>query len=92
MAVNPLAQRITNAVYQNSPRVYCFTCLAAQQGLNEHDVRAAALVLVTRAGLRLVRRVCFACRQRDEVLAGQKGLALGTPPAPPPPLSASPPA
>jgi hypothetical protein len=70
--MSPLAQRIANAVSQNSPNVLCFRCLAAQQGLNEHDVRAVALVLVVRAGLGLVRRVCYSCRRTDEVLASQK--------------------
>jgi len=70
--MTPLAQRIATAVHQNSPCLLCFTCLAAQQGLKEHDVRAVALVLVTRAGLRLVRRVCSSCRRTDEVLAAHK--------------------
>jgi hypothetical protein len=70
--MSPLAERIAHAVYHNSPRLFCFTCLAAQQGLKEHDVRAVALVLVTRAGLRLVRRACSSCRRTDEVLAAQK--------------------
>jgi hypothetical protein len=69
--MSPVAQRVANAVYQNSPRVFCFTCLAAQQALNEHDVRAAAVVLVARAGLTLVRRVCYACGRPDEMLVSQ---------------------
>ena len=70
--MSPLVQRVAAAVYQNSPHVLCFTCLATQQGLNEHEVRAAALVLIARAGLRLVQRVCYACRRTDEMLVSQK--------------------
>ena len=70
--MSPMAQRVANAVYQNSPQVLCFTCLASQQGLNEHDVRAAALVLVTRAGLRLVQRICDACQRTDELLVSHQ--------------------
>ena len=70
--MSPVAQRIANAVYQNSPHVLCFTCLAAQEGLNEHDVRAAALVLVARAGLRLARRVCYSCRRANDALVSRK--------------------
>lgn len=70
--LTPLAERIARTVYQNSPRLYCFTCLAAQLGLSEHDLRAAALMLVARAGLRLIRRACSACRRTDEALAAQK--------------------
>jgi hypothetical protein len=66
--MSPLAQRVAAAVYQNCPHMLCFTCLAAQQGLNEHDIRAVALVLMARAGLRLVRRVCSLCQRTDEVL------------------------
>jgi len=70
--MNPLAQRILNAVYENSPQVLCFTCLAAQQGLTEHDVRAAALVLIARAGLGLERQVCSLCQRPDEALIFRK--------------------
>jgi hypothetical protein len=69
--MTPLAQRIANAVYQNSPRVLCFTCLAAQQAVKEHDLRTIALVLMTRAGLRVVRRGCSACQRAGEVLLAQ---------------------
>ncbi len=73
MAVmSPLAQRIAHAVYQNSPKFYCFACLAAQQEVEEHDVRAAALILIVRAGLRLVRRVCSRCQRSGEALVAQK--------------------
>ncbi|HEU4371470.1 MAG TPA: hypothetical protein VFV05_24880 [Methylomirabilota bacterium] len=70
--MNLLAHRILGAVHQNSPHVLCFACLAAQQGLKEHDVRAAALVLVVRADLELVQQVCSACRRPDEVLISQR--------------------
>jgi hypothetical protein len=69
--MSPLAERIAHAVCQNFPHPYCFTCLAAQQGVKEHDVRAAALVLIVRAGLKLRRQQCFLCRRTDEVLAAQ---------------------
>ena len=69
--MSALAQRVAAAVHQNSADVLCFTCLAAQQGLNEHDVRAVALVLMARAGLRLVRRICSLCKRSDDVLVYQ---------------------
>ena len=70
--MSPLQERIAHAVYQNSPRLFCFTCLAAQLGVKEHDVRAVALVLIVRAGLQLVRRVCSRCHGSDEALVAQK--------------------
>jgi hypothetical protein len=70
--VSPLAERIAHAVYQNSPNSYCFACLAAQQGVKEHDVRAVALVLLVRAGLRLVPRVCSGCQCPSDALVAQK--------------------
>jgi hypothetical protein len=66
--VNALARRIGDAVYQNSPNSLCFTCLAAQQGLSEHDARSAALVLIARAGLGLVRQPCYACGRTDDMM------------------------
>ena len=70
--MSPLAQRIAHAVYQNSPHFYCFTCLAAQQGVREHDVRAVALTLIVRVGLQLVRRVCSRCQRSGEALVPQR--------------------
>jgi cytochrome c5 len=70
--MTPLAQRIATAVYENSPNLFCFACLAAQQGAKEHDVRAVALVVVMRGGLQLVRRVCSRCHRSGETLAPQK--------------------
>jgi hypothetical protein len=69
--MSPVAQRLADVVYLNSPQVLCFTCLATQSGLNEHDIRAAAVVLVARAGLGLVRRMCHSCRHVDEVLVAR---------------------
>jgi hypothetical protein len=70
--MNPIAQRVAEAVYRNGPAVgLCFTCVAAQQGLKEHDVRGAALVLMICAGLRVVRRACSSCRRVDDVLVAQ---------------------
>jgi hypothetical protein len=66
------ASRIGSAVYHNSPRVLCFSCLAKEQGLREHDVRAAALVLIMRGGLQLVERVCAACGRKDDMLVTRK--------------------
>ena len=68
IAMSPLAERIASAVYQNSPRLYCFTCLAAQLRVKEHDVRAVSVVLVVREGHRLVRRVCSGCGRLGESL------------------------
>jgi hypothetical protein len=71
--VSPLAQRVADAIRRNgSGVVLCFGCLAAQQGLKEHDVRAVALVLVVRAGLQIARRRCSSCRRVDEALVAQK--------------------
>jgi len=70
--VSPLAQRVADAIRRNGSVALCFGCLAAQQGLKEHDVRAVALVLTVRAGLQLVRRRCASCRRVDDVLIAQK--------------------
>jgi len=66
--MNPMTARVADAVYQNSPDVRCFDCLAAQQGLSEHDVRAVAVVLVARGRLSLDQRICCACGRTDEML------------------------
>ena len=70
--MTPFAQRIATAVYDNSPALFCFACLAAQQGAKEHDVRAVALIAIMRGGLQLVRRVCSRCHRTSEALAPQK--------------------
>ena len=72
VTMSALAEQIAHAVHQNAPHPYCFTCLAAQQAVNEHDIRAVALVLVARAGLRLAHRVCFRCQWSGEVLVAPK--------------------
>ena len=66
--MTPLAQRIATAVNENSPRVTCLTCLAAQQGVKEHDVRGVALMLIVRANLRFMRRRCSSCHRVGDVL------------------------
>ena len=70
--MRPTAQRVAEAVHQNAPSAFCFTCLARQQALKEHDLRAVALVLVMRAGLRLARRPCSSCRCVGDVLLAQQ--------------------
>jgi hypothetical protein len=70
--MTPLAQRIATAVYENSPDLYCFACLAAQQGIKEHDVRAVALIVIMRGSLQLVSRFCSRCHRWGEALAPQK--------------------
>jgi hypothetical protein len=70
--MTPLAQRIVGAVYQNSPHPYCFACLASQQDVNEHDVRAVALIAIMRGGLQLVSRICSRCHRSGETLAPEK--------------------
>jgi hypothetical protein len=70
--MNPLAQRVAGIVSQSAPDLLCFTCLAREQGLPEHDVRAAALVLITRAGFQLSQRVCSSCRRLDELLSVER--------------------
>jgi hypothetical protein len=69
--MNPLAQRLAGAVARNAPRVLCFACLAAQQGVAEHEARGVALVLVVRAGLRIARRRCAACERVADALLAQ---------------------
>ena len=66
-----LAQRIAAAVHYQ-PRGICFACLALASRLREHEVRAAALVLIMRSGLRLVRRTCSSCWRTDDLLAVKK--------------------
>jgi cytochrome c5 len=75
--MTPLAQRIADAVGQNSPHLYCFACLAAQQGIKEHDVRAAALGVIMRGGLQLVHRVCSRCHRSGEALAPGTSASVG---------------
>jgi hypothetical protein len=70
--MSPLAERIAHAVSQNSPHLYCFACLAMQQGVTEHDVRAVALILIVRSGLQLARRVCARCQHSGEALVPLK--------------------
>jgi hypothetical protein len=72
LGLSPAAQRVAQAVQQNAPRVLCFACLAAEQQLKEHDVRALALVVLVRGGLRIVRRACSSCGRVDEMLAGRR--------------------
>ena len=67
--MNPLAQRVAGVVSQSAPNVLCFSCLARQHGFREHDVRAAALVLITRAGFELSQRVCSSCQCLHELLS-----------------------
>ena len=70
--MNAVASRVATAVYQATPRMLCFACLAKQQGLQEHDVRASALVLITRTRLQLVRHACSSCERVDELLGVPK--------------------
>ena len=71
--MSPLAERVAKAVAHNGPgRAVCFNCLATQQGLEEHDVRAVALVLMVHAGLRVVRRACVSCRRVADGLLAPK--------------------
>ena len=67
--MNPLAQRVAGVVSQTAPGVLCFPCLARHHEFPEHDVRAAALVLIMRAGFQLSQRVCSSCRRLDELLS-----------------------
>jgi hypothetical protein len=68
IAMRSTAQRIAETVHANGARVLCFPCLAARQGLAEHDVRAAALPLIARAGLTLAHRLCASCGRVAETL------------------------
>jgi hypothetical protein len=46
----------------------CFTCLAAEHGISEFDVREIAQVAVFREGFRVVARVCHRCNAAGETL------------------------
>jgi hypothetical protein len=71
--MSPIARRIAGAVHRNGPgRGLCFACLAAQERVKEHDVRAVALVLMVRAALEVVHRACSSCRGIGEVLVAQR--------------------
>ena len=72
--VNPIAEAIARAVLQNFPHTLCFHCLAAEQGIKEHDARAAALVLIARDHFDVVRRICHSCQRPEESLVSQKGV------------------
>jgi hypothetical protein len=61
-----VTQRVLEAVHDGGHQ--CFACLAQHAGLDEHDVRAVALVLVCRAGLDLARRRCTRCGAVEEML------------------------
>jgi hypothetical protein len=69
--MSPTAERVAQAVYR-SPGAVCFACLAKQQRLKEHDVRAMALVLIVRAGLHAMRQSCASCGRLAEALVAQK--------------------
>jgi hypothetical protein len=69
--MNATAQRVAEAVHANEPATLCFSCLAAQQRMKEHDVRDVAVVLVARAGLGLAQRPCSSCRRVADVLLGR---------------------
>ena len=70
--MNPIAESLAHAVLANFPYALCFRCLATQQGLTEHDARAAALVLIARDHFDVVRRICHSCQRTDESLVSQK--------------------
>ena len=70
--VNPIAEGIARAVLQNVPHTLCFHCLAAEQGITEHDARAAALVLIARDHFDVVRRMCHSCQRTDESIVSHK--------------------
>jgi hypothetical protein len=57
-----LAQLVAAAVHRSAPRLLCLTCLAAEEGVSEHDVRTVALTLAVRGGLQLARCVCSRCQ------------------------------
>jgi hypothetical protein len=65
-----VAQRVVEAVHAGSEQ--CFACLAEHSGLDEHDVRAVALVLVCRAGLDLAHRRCSRCGSVEEMLVQRR--------------------
>ena len=65
-----VAQRVAEAV--GAAGAQCFACLAERIGLDEHDVRSAALPLICRAGLDLARGRCVRCGVLDEMLVQRK--------------------
>jgi hypothetical protein len=72
--MNPIAEGIARAVLQSFPDPLCFRCLAAKQGITEHDARAAVLVLIARDHFAVVRRICHLCQRTDESLVSQKNV------------------
>ena len=70
--MNPIAGAVARAVRRNRPHALCFSCLATQQGLPEHDVRSATLILVARDDFRIVHRVCHLCGATEETLVCRK--------------------
>lgn len=72
--MRPLVQRVAEGVRTNDPHALCFACLASQQGLKEHDVRDAALVLIARTGHQLDRRVCNSCGREGEVIVSRQAV------------------
>ena len=69
-----VALRVADGVRLNAPRAVCFACLASQQGVSEHDVRDAALVLIARTGVRLERGVCCECGRPADVIRAPAAL------------------
>ena len=70
--MSPTAERVAQAVYRHSPSAICFSCLAEQERLKVHDVRAMALVLIVRAGLHAERQLCASCGRLGEALVARK--------------------
>jgi hypothetical protein len=70
--MNPIAEGLARAVLANFPYALCFRCLALQQGLSEHDARAATLVLVARDDFMIVREGCHSCQRIEELLVFEK--------------------
>jgi hypothetical protein len=62
------ADRITRAVVEHHPYVYCFPCLAAEHAIAEFDVREIAQVAVFREEFRVIPRVCYRCNAVGEML------------------------
>ena len=63
-------QRVAEAVRADGQQ--CFACLAVRNELEEHEIRAVALVLVYRAGLDLAQRRCTRCGALEEMLVPRK--------------------
>lgn len=64
-----VVDRVAGLLHEQFPLVFCSRCTAGELGLPEQHVREAAQVLLsTRPGYRLARRMCRGCFVEGELL------------------------